>query len=1671
MIRTPWRTPRLRTAGAVLLAGALAIPATVGMTAPAQAASGDDTTHVVISEAYLVGGSANQPYTNKFVELYNPTDAPVDLSGWSIQYRSASGPRFPAKTELSGTIAAGGHYLVSGSSNGATGEALPAPDASGALAPSGTDGVIALASTTQSLPDLPAGSAIGVSDIVDLLGYGTANAYEVAAAPAGQGTKVAGSLQRTGYADDNSQDFAFGTEVTPQNTAGETDGDDTAQSGDTGSGDGGDGTAEPPADSPDDVTPIAGIQGTGAASPLTGQTVTTQGVVTAAYPQGAGSFTGYVIQTPGEDTTPGASDALFVYSQATADQVEVGDSVRVTGEVSEYKDLTELSVAASGLTILPESLGTVAPLETGWPATDAEREALESMLIQPTGDFTVSNTYSTNQYGEVGLASGGTPLIQPTDAAPAGSEKAAEVEADNAARAVTLDDATTINYLSTANSSLTPPYISTENPVRVGAAVTFDAPVIVDYRNDAWKLNPTEAIRDGGQGPVAFENTRTKAPEPVGGDIRIATFNVLNYFTTLGADTAGCEPDTDRAGDGVTVKSGCDPRGAWDAEDLARQQDKIVSAINAVDADVIGLLEIENSAALGENPDEALATLVGALNTAAGSTKWAYVPSSADLPDVAAQDVITNALIYQPASVQRVGDARALGTESSTDGAFANAREPIGQKFAPVGGGEPVFVAVNHLKSKGSAGPLPGDEDQHDGQGASNASRVAQATALRDWIATVTDEGDAVALVGDFNSYTQEDPLQVLYQAGYTDAASELSNDQWSYSYSGLSGSLDHVLLNQAALKRATGEDTWEINAEESIALEYSRYNYHGTLYDASGPYRSSDHDPVVVGLAAGQSAPVDLDIVDINDFHGRIDANTTAFAKTVEDLKAQNPDGTLFVSAGDNIGASLFASSSQQDQPTIDVLNALGLQVSAVGNHEFDQGYDDLKGRVHDAADFPYLGANVYEKGTTTPALPEYEVINARGIRVGFIGVITQETPTLVSPGGVSTLDFGDPVDALNRVTGQLSDGNDANGEADVLVALVHEGAGAGTPDGATLDEEVAAGGAFAKIVTGTDARVDAILTGHTHKEYAWEAPVPGEDGATRPVIQTGSYGENLGHTSLSIDPDTFEVVAHEAENVKRGAAPTEQEIAASPALTRVDDIVTQALAHADEIGSQPVGSVTADITTAFGGGSFVDGTWTGGTRDDRASESALGNLVADALRDSDKLAELGGADIGIVNPGGLRNELYYAKSGDEGEDGVVTFAEANAVLPFVNNVWTVELTGAQLKEVLEEQWQTDADGNRPSRPYLALGLSDNVTWVAKTADPNATPGGNVLAVYVDGTLVRDDDTFTVSTFSFLAQGGDNFRTLAQGTSRDTGLIDRDVWMDYLGANSPVAPSFARSRVVAGALPNAVDAGKQASVTLSGLDLTSLGSPLNTTVSARLVPAGASSAGVPLGDFAIDEGAAAIAATIPAGTAAGEYTIVATAQPSGTAVRLPITVKAGSDQPGPDDPGTPGEDPVAPSAGDLTDGARGGITTDIAKVEQGGTVRVSVGVGHAGEKVNVWLHSDPVLLARSVVVPESGILTVTIPADTPVGAHKISVTAEDGTLLGWAPIEVLAADTPGTTPAGSDGASPKAAAKSGTGLSDTGAEISWPLGLALLLTAVGGALVTTRRRSGSQER
>ncbi|WP_267477194.1 bifunctional metallophosphatase/5'-nucleotidase [Nocardioides sp. Leaf374] len=626
----------------------------------------------------------------------------------------------------------------------------------------------------------------------------------------------------------------------------------------------------------------------------------------------------------------------------------------------------------------------------------------------------------------------------------------------------------------------------------------------------------------------------------------------------------------------------------------------------------------------------------------------------------------------------------------------------------------------------------------------------------------------------------------------------------------------------------------------------------------------------------------VDLTLLNINDFHGRIDANTTKFATTIEGLKAANgPKRTLFLSAGDNIGASLFASSQFKDRPTLKVLDALGLKTSSVGNHEFDRGFDDLDGRVDDVADFSYLGANVYAEGTRTPVLPAYDTFRRAGVTVGVIGAVTEETASLVSPAGIEGIEFGDPVVAVNRVARQLSDGRPGNGEADVLVAEFHEGAGEGAPAGATLEEEVAAGGAFARIVTRTTPKVDAIFTGHTHKQYAWDAPVPGTE-RTRPVLQTGSYGENIGRITLSVNQRTGRVKAYTQENVARVA---EADLS-YPAVVKVQQITNRALRLAAEIGNQPVAEITDDITTAFAGGSYGPDGYTGGTRDARAEESALGDLVANALRDG--VQDFAEPDLGLTNPGGLRAELLFAgdtTSNPANTDGVVTFAEANAVLPFNNTVAIVKLTGADLKQVLEQQYQTNADGSVPSRPYLQLGMSDNVQV---TTDPTAPAGSRITSVLIDGEPLDPARTYTISTLSFLATGGDNFRAFTNGTFTDTGLLDAELWRDYLAGNDPVSPDFARQQVTESGLPDALVAGEEASFTLSKLNLTSLGSPANTELTATYVDGSTTS---PLGTFPIttvDGGSATVTLTVPAGSSGGVVELVAA--PSGTTVTVPVS-------------------------------------------------------------------------------------------------------------------------------------------------------------------------------------
>ena len=659
---------------------------------------------------------------------------------------------------------------------------------------------------------------------------------------------------------------------------------------------------------------------------------------------------------------------------------------------------------------------------------------------------------------------------------------------------------------------------------------------------------------------------------------------------------------------------------------------------------------------------------------------------------------------------------------------------------------------------------------------------------------------------------------------------------------------------------------------------------------------------PLTAGPAHAAD-PVTLNLLGINDFHGRIDANTVKWAGTLERLRQEGGEAnTLFISGGDNISASLFASAVQDDQPTIDVLNALKLNGSSVGNHEFDKGFEDLEDRVIDGgenAKWDYLGANVYDRGTTAPALDPYSVYTVDGVRVGVIGAVTVETPTLVSPAGIADLEFGQPVAAVNRVADELTDGSGANGEADVLVAAYHEGAAVGegtaTSPGSTLAAEVAKNNAFTTIVNQTSPKVAAIFTAHTHQKYAWDAPVPGQAGKTRPVVQTGSYGDNIGQVKLTVDRDADDAVTgYTAVNVPRTTDSDGSLIAAYPRVAAVQKIVTDALAYAEVQGNVPVGKVTADITTAYtdldGDGAYE----TTDTRDNRALESTLGGVVANSLRERLSDPALGGAEIGVVNPGGLRAELLYAgntATNPANTDGVVTYAEANAVLPFANNLNTVSLTGAQFVTMLEQQWQRDAAGAVPTRAYLQLGLSNNVSYTFHEVDDPAIPGaklGVIDSVSIAGKPLDLARSYRIGTFSFLTAGGDNFRVFTEGTEpRDSGLVDRDAWIDYLRANQPISPSFARRSVQVSNQPTMVDAGSTVAFGLSKLDLTSVGSPKNTLVEVTLVN---SAQGIEVGTFPVSAGAASVSFTAPK---AGRYTLVATASPTNTTVTFPLTVAA----------------------------------------------------------------------------------------------------------------------------------------------------------------------------------
>ncbi|ABI90743.1 endonuclease/Exonuclease/phosphatase family protein [Burkholderia ambifaria AMMD] len=562
------------------------------------------------------------------------------------------------------------------------------------------------------------------------------------------------------------------------------------------------------------TTPIADIQGPGAPSPLAGQNASIEAVVTADF-GGTYGFGGFFVQQadPQRRNQPGVSEGLFVYAPKV--RAKAGDLVHVTGKVEEKYGQTQLTlsgaiaVCANGQTVTPATL--TLPVDS--PNAFA---AYEGMLVRLPQTLTVTDNYELGRYGSTMLSNGR--LRTPTSVV---SPSQAQTQIDaNARNRLILDDGS--NKQNPASVPYPAPALSAANTLRSGYTVR-NVEGVLEVRYGAWRVQALP-----GAAAPTFDtraNPRTNAParDPKS-NLRVASFNVLNYFNGNGMGGGFDDPNN---------------RGAKNYQEFQRQEAKIVSALKALDADVIGLMEIQNN---GYGELSAVRQLAAKLGS-----NWRVVdPGTSRLGG----DAITVAMIYDSRTVEPVGRASTLAIDDKN-------RQPLAQSFRRVGGNKQALtIAVNHLKSKNCPDAANDDLDQGDGQGCWNPTRTRAAAKLADWLAgTPTGvAGQGTLLIGDFNSYTYEDPIRLLEARGYRNLVSRwIGANAYSYVYNGEAGYLDHALASLPLASHVKAVHEWHINADEPLALQYT-LAYKSTeqqkTYYAPDAYRSSDHDPVLIDIA-----------------------------------------------------------------------------------------------------------------------------------------------------------------------------------------------------------------------------------------------------------------------------------------------------------------------------------------------------------------------------------------------------------------------------------------------------------------------------------------------------------------------------------------------------------------------------------------------------------------------------------------------------------------------------------------------------------------------------------------------------------------------------------------------------------------------------------------------------
>lgn len=668
------------------------------------------------------------------------------------------------------------------------------------------------------------------------------------------------------------------------------------------------------------------IQGTTDTSPLAGTEVITTGIVVGDF-QGSDGLDGFYIQDADGDGVAATSDGIFVYLPGSgALDVNVGDLVEVTGTVSETFGQTQIGSVTSVVIVTPAVSNPVqiTPTVVSLPVTSGDAlERYEGMLVVFEQQLAVTEVFDLGRYGEL-LLSGNSLLLQGTEIAAPGADALAVIEA-NTRNQILLDDGS--NLQNPDPIPFPSGGLSATNSIRLGDTVNGLTGVL-GYGFSSYRIQPTETP------DFLPTNPRTTAPADVGGSLKVATFNLLNYFNGNGL------------GGGFPTE-----RGAHTLAEFERQQAKLIEAIVGLDADVIGLQEVEND---GYGPQSAIASLVAALNADGRAGTYAFVdPGVATL----GSQPIATGIIYRTSAVSVVGSPAFLATgafdpdsSSGADLTDNRNRVPLAASFQEISSGEVFTVAVNHFKSKGDSGLSDSGNpnyDQGDGQGFWNDVRRQASEELAAWLATnPTGAGDPdVLILGDLNAYTQEDPVTALESLGYVDLASRFENPLQTYTsvFFGESGALDHVLANGSLNSQVTGASTWHINADEPPVLDYNtEFKSAGQLTSLFNvdPYRSSDHNPIVIGLNLGTTPQPTVRFATFN-----ASLNRSSEGQLITDLSTTG-----------NAQAQAVAEIIQRSNPDVILVNEFDYDAAGTAADLFRTNYLQVSQNGADPIFFPYV-------------------------------------------------------------------------------------------------------------------------------------------------------------------------------------------------------------------------------------------------------------------------------------------------------------------------------------------------------------------------------------------------------------------------------------------------------------------------------------------------------------------------------------------------------------------------------------------------------------------------------------------------------------------------------------------------------------------------------------------